>query len=151
MLSEYQGKFQHRFRSESKRCIFLNLPPKKKSGDYSAILIPEQRQSNAPLIIFKPLMKSSALVSRKYKVFFRPVCNATVFFIPKFLFWKITIHRMRLYYYSFIEMLIRTKMKEQLIGSHLCIQCIQSGLRKQKAERKSCAHFREMRRNASSS
>ena len=149
MLSEYKGKFQHRFRSESKRYIFLNLPPKKKSGDYSAILIPEQGQSNAPLIIFKPLMKSSTLVSRKS--FFCPICNANVFFIHKFLFWKITIHRMRLIYYSFIEMLIRTKIKEQLIGSHLCIRCIQSGLRKQKAERKSCAHFREMRRNASSS
>jgi len=124
MLSEYKGKFQHRFRSESKRYIFLNLPPKKKSGDYSAILIPEQGQSNTPLIIFKPLMKSSTLVSRKYEGFFGPICNATVFLIHKFLFWKITIHRMRLNYYSFIEMLIRTKIKEQLLGSHLYMHSV---------------------------
>ena len=72
MLSEYKEKSQHRYRSESNIYIFLNLPPTKKSGDYSAIRIPKQGQSNAPLIIFKPLMKSSTLVSRKYKVFFLP-------------------------------------------------------------------------------
>ena len=49
MLSEYKGQFQHRFRSKCYRCVFLNLSPKKSLEVIPFILIPELRQSNAPL------------------------------------------------------------------------------------------------------
>ena len=49
MLSEYNGEFQHRFRSKYRGYIFQNLPPKKNLVVILFILIPEWRHSNAPL------------------------------------------------------------------------------------------------------
>ena len=44
ILSDYNGEFQHRFRSKCYRFIFLNLPPMKNMEVIPFIFIPEQRQ-----------------------------------------------------------------------------------------------------------
>ena len=41
MLAEYNGEFQHRFRSKFYRYMFLNLPAKKNLEVVPFVLIPD--------------------------------------------------------------------------------------------------------------
>ena len=49
-VSECKREFQRRFQSKCYAYIFLNLPRKRSLEIIPFILIPEQRQSNTPLL-----------------------------------------------------------------------------------------------------